>query len=55
MLRKMKRLDQSLRVTMRTVREARAKVKAGEDYSEESTKPLEDTKHMIQNVIYTVK
>lgn len=55
MLKKMRSEDQNLVVTGKVVGEAAARVKAGEDYSGQSEKPLIDTGHLWQSVKYTVK
>lgn len=54
MLRKMRSQDQSLVVTGSTVAEARRRVANGESTAGVSTKPLEDSKHMLQSVDYEI-
>ena len=54
MLRKMRSEDQSLVVTGRTVGEAARRVAAGESTAGVSTKPLDDTAHMLNSVDYEV-
>jgi hypothetical protein len=55
MLRKMRSADPGLVVTGATVAEARARVAAGESSVGVSTKPLEDTGHLVNSVDYVVK
>ena len=50
MLRKMRREDQGLIVTGRTVGEAAARVAAGESTAGESDKPLVDSEHLLASV-----
>ena len=54
MLRKMRREDQSLVVTKRIVREAAARVAAGESTGGEAAKPLVDTGHLLASIDYEV-
>lgn len=54
MLRKMRRENQDLVVNAAVVAEARRRVADGESYSGESTKPLVDTKVMLNSVGYQV-
>jgi hypothetical protein len=55
MLRKMRSEDQSLVVTGATVGEAARRVAAGESTDGVSTKPLEDSKNMLNSVDHVVK
>lgn len=55
MLRKMKSEDQSLKVTGATVGEAARRLDAGESVGDVSTKPLEDTKHMLNSTGFEVE
>lgn len=55
MLRKMRSEDQSLVVTGTTVAEARKRVADGESTDGVSTKPLDDTGHLIASVGHEVK
>jgi len=54
MLRKMRSEDQSLVVTGKTVGEAAARVAAGEDPGDVSTKPLVDSGTLLRSVAYQV-
>lgn len=55
MLRKMRSENQGLIVTGATVGEAAARVAAGDSTSGVSTKPLEDTAHMLNSVSHEVE
>ena len=55
MLRKMRSEDQSLVVTGKTVGEAAERVAKGETPGGVSTKPLDDSGHMLNSVDYEVK